>query len=626
MKGRWSGARARVLYFVLAMLVPFVVVGAMNAVAVLNHFYKYGAYLLDSGWLSYIVYRQGLVLFNPRPLGVGNHFFSFHAALVLVAGGLASHLVPLTRVDWYAVFQGLICAPLALVVPLLVPPAQRPRGLFGIVLVMLAALAFALCGQGLACMGYFHWEIFIGAGLCIMLAGLGTGRAWLATAGLGIAIAGREDGGFHAALFLAAALVCDRMGKPFPIPRRGLVALLAAALVSSVLLVLLQRVVFREGSPKLFEREYIGIPAYAHLSVSLLRTRLFRLFDETLFILLPIAATVVIAAIRRDIRYLFGYLATTPWLLLHFFAFSEIKAGLGIYFGFPFLAAMTWVGAYGVARSGGAPLKPLVLFSLVALASSAGARISFGNNYRAQLLSMVELPTDTDVPAVRAFTALLHDDINRSSRWILDPSVAALGIDWYTRATAAQLEQRNSHSDYDGLALFWPTFFAPNNLQVIVDGAFTECWRLPKTKVRFCGRKGVTPPPGFVPAPLFVELLETRAGRNDGHLAESPPTEKPEIAFFGPLIPLVAGQYKASFDIRRKPCPPSADRSVQVEAFRWATQEWFAKGTIGPDDDHLELDFKVTKMPKTENSELRLYTGQCGYIVDNVSITSVFDE
>jgi hypothetical protein len=200
--------RARPLYLVLAGLVPCLVVAWANGVFTYNHFYASGTYLRDAGWFSYIVYRQGLLPSNPPLVEALPHYFSFHLSLIVSLGSLLSYLFPGDRVGWYCVFQALVYAPLGAAVALLARSTVAPLRASSAAALAALGLAFAFNGEALAAMGFPHFEILLSAGICVMIAGLATGRGTTGWIGLALAVATREDGGAHAATFLVAILAC----------------------------------------------------------------------------------------------------------------------------------------------------------------------------------------------------------------------------------------------------------------------------------------------------------------------------------------------------------------------------------------------------------------------------------
>ncbi|HSO35732.1 MAG TPA: hypothetical protein VLT33_24555, partial [Labilithrix sp.] len=362
---------------------PILVVFYANALFIRNHFYVRGAYYHDAGWFSETVFHAGLIPRNPAMAEVMKYYWGWHVTVVVAVGSWLSYLFPGDRVDWYAVFQGLIYAPLALAVPMVVPRAAR-SGAPSALLVAGCSLTFAFCGQVLASMGYPHFEIFASAGLAIMLAGLAMGRERLAWLGLAMAIGTREDCGFHAASFLVAVLAADLFGRPFPIARRRVILMIGVGLASTVVMMVAQKKLF--ASVNAFEMYITGTPPYAHLTGPAVRQRILDFGTKCAFVWMAMLSTVLVAVARRDARYLLGWVVALPWLFLNLTAVQELKAHLSVYTGFPFVGSVFWVFAYGRVEDTKRSWRwPLFAGSFVSLASAAGLLLSFPVPGRATL-------------------------------------------------------------------------------------------------------------------------------------------------------------------------------------------------------------------------------------------------
>src|SRR5262249_34783899 len=138
-------------------------------------------------------------------------------------------------------------------------------------IVAACSLAFALNGEVISNIGYPHFEIFSSAGICIMLAALASARERVAWIGLAMSIATREDGGYHAASFLAAVLACDYLRRPFPVARRRVATMFVVAFAATVLLVIVQKKLF--ATIDAWGIYLVGRPPFAHLSARVLADR-----------------------------------------------------------------------------------------------------------------------------------------------------------------------------------------------------------------------------------------------------------------------------------------------------------------------------------------------------------------
>lgn len=617
--------RTRILYFVLAGLVPSLVVGWANGVFTYNHFYAAGPYIHDAGWFSHTVFRQGLSPSNPPVAEGAAHYFSLHLSLIVALGSALSYLFPGDRVGWYCLFQALIYAPLGAAAGLLIAPQQRPTRALAAAGVGAAALAFAFDGDAWISMGFPHFEVLLSAGICVMLAGLATGRRGLGWIGLAIAVSTREDGGAHAATFLAALLACDLLGRPFPVTRRRLLAMIAVALISTAAMMLVQRTVYH--AVPLFQNEYLGHPAYAHLTSAVLRARSAGLFDKALFVVLPFALTALLAGLDRDGRWMLGWLASLPWFALNFLAHQELKAQFALYTGFPFIASMFWVGAYGRAKYGPSARGRLVYARLLAVSavSTLGAVVSFPLASRLNLASMTA-PFDVDGPAVRSYAQWLRGSTELKGKVLVDPAMAS----WLTESLGGDAvnhgdTNRNDYVRYDAMTFFRFSQLAPFVHNILISGHFTRCGALPRTAIVFCGRNGSTLPPGFLPISSFKHSLFTteHAVRetNDDLVVRATPEQ--QLAVYGPFAILTPGRYRATFGIQLGDCPTVATPHAEVEIF--ARGRVLGTGALQERRGTVTIDFDAPAS-RSEPVELRTFTGACPYTVESVELDRLLSE
>jgi hypothetical protein len=591
----------------MAAVAPALLVFLANYLAVRNHFYVSGPYLLDAGWLSDLVYHNGVFPKNAAVLSRGREFFGDHLAPILSVGSLLSYLYPGDRVDWYCVFQGCIFAPLALVPALTVPRAAR-GSLEQALGVGAVALAFAFSGQVLSCAGYPHFEITVSAGVCVMLAALAAGRVPLAWVGLALAVSGREDGGFHAALLLAAVLACDLTKRPFPVPRRTTLTLLAVALTASIVGGVLQRRVFHGGS--LFTIMYSGDPPYAHMRVpGVWSKRLTAFYETSQFVWWPFLLTGVIAAVKRDARYLLGWLVELPWLLLNFTSTQELKASFDIYTGFPFVMGAAWVGAYPAAtRRADAKRAPLAGLAAVSVASTAGLWAAHPSAFLALIPAMLS-PLPSNPTAIKSFSNTLRRDLGAYGpiamdagmvSWTIENEPRTRTVDPYTMAESAESS-----------TFFWPGPLGPQVFDTIARGRHTRCGRIPRASVYFCTREGRPLPPEFEPRSLLVDslLLAPGSERTPSGTLRLPRGERPEVRAFGPFARLSPGRYQATWDLTLIECAGGGDAPLlAVDAYVHPKVLGFLLVASAAQPVTLSFDLDVA----ATNLELRTWSGRCG--------------
>lgn len=477
-----SSARTRLLLAVIPPLIVFWV----GACFVWNHFLR-GPYLLDSGWYSSIIYQQGLLPDNPRSAHSIREYYGIHFSPLVSVASIVSYALPIGRVPYYCLFQGLIYAPLGAVTGLLARHSGADSTAWGALKVLVAALLFAFNGQAMACLGYPHYEIFLSAGLCILLVGFATGRVALAWLGVAIAACTREDGGLHSTAFCVAGILCSFTGRPFPLQRAALVKMALASGLASFAAFTIQKVGFHSAS--LFRHEYLGDPAYAHLSLEVIRRRLAALPDDANFILLGLAGTTAVAVVARDWRYLLGWVVELPWLFVNFFAAQELKAHFSIYTGFPFVASIFWIGAYGqIGRSILGARRWLGALAIVSAMSTYGLYYSRPVPFR-YLLEFSSTPADIPYGELAEFAWELEQNPDVYGAILADPGITA----WAVRTmpperSVGDVQRVVSPQSFDGIAFFKHGRLAQHIQRFVDKSGFSRCGNIAGTDVFMCVR------------------------------------------------------------------------------------------------------------------------------------------
>lgn len=593
---------------------PVLLVGWANGVFIWNHFYARGAFWYDSGWFSGIVWRAGLFGRNPAsPYTVMPHFWGWHPSLLITAGSLLSYFFPGDRVDWYCVFQAAVFAPLAFAVPILVPKENR-NGLRAALLVAAASIAFSFGGQVVYTMGFPHFEIFASAGISIMLAALAMGRERVVWIGIAIAIATREDGGFHAASLLGAVLLSDFLGRPFPIQRRRIFAMLGVGFGATLVLIVVQKNLF--VTVDAWEIYLAGKPAYAHLTKDLLASRLARISERGGFLWWPFALTSFIAIVRRDARYLLGWLATLPWFVLNICALQEFKGEIAFYTGFPFVAGAFFAAAY--ARAGdrrpvavGWPWPVLVAGTLGAI-SLLG--LYAGDPWLTKLiLADAFVPSAQNTRGVRAFAQELREKKHGLVR--MDRSVTAWAFEaWTMGETLWEPVADNGLNRADGYAFFLDR----DSTNAIVSVPFTNCGRVQRTTFFFCTRSERPLPRNLVPSSPLLALQHMQPGsaRRDGETIVVDPG-LPGIKIYGPYVHLPPGRYAARWSLELRGCSDTATIKVDVARLNIAT---VAEQDVTPLDRNPELAFEVSKETSADLWEWRTHGGACAIVLTDIVV------
>ena len=606
----------------LIAFAPVLVVLYANAMFVRNHFYVRGPYFHDSGWFSQTVFHAGIIPRNPSTSFPMIYYWGWHVTGIVSVGSMLSYAFPGDRVDWYCIFQALIYAPLAFAIPVLVPPEAR-AGWRSALLVAACSLAFVFSGQVVSCMAYPHFEIFASAGIALMLAALAMGRERLAWVGLAMAIGTREDCGFHAASFLVAVLAADVFGRPFPMARRRVLLMAAVGLMATALMIAMQKKLF--VSVDAFKIYITGTPPYAHLTGPALVERVVNFGTKCGFIWLAILATGLVAIVRRDARYLLGWVVTLPWLVLNFTAHQDIKAALTVYTGFPFVGSIFWVAAYArveEARSARRSWRsPLLAGAFVSVASTLGMLVSFPVPTVATLGSAF-LPATRNPEGLRAFARGLRAREYGAVK--VDPSMNSWAVESVTLedlVSAKELE--DGIVTGDGYAFF---FFGAAAIDLLARSPFPKCGHVPETPAFLCTRANGSLPPTVTPSSPLLQLVQL----SPEHVRRADETvvvdARPAagIATFGPYLRLRADAYTVSWDLAFGTCEPGATSpSVHVDVLRDG-KTLLAERDLTPADASAVLAFDVPTSLADKPLEFRTWWGgSCPFVVRGIDVRRV---
>lgn len=614
--------RRRVSLALLTHL-PFAAMAWANVVYVWNHFYWRGPYLHDSGWFSATVYRAGIMPRNPPSVAhTVEYYWGWHPSILVSLGSVLSYVFPGDRVAWYGVFQALVYAPLAFAVPLLASRSGRST-LAGAGLVTASSFAFCFGGQVIAALGYPHFEIFASAGIAIMLAALATGRESIAWLGLAMAIATREDGGLHAASFLFAALVSDVTGRPFPIARRRLLALMATGVGMAALAVGIQKKFFVSADS--WGIYLAGTPPYAHLTRDLLAYRFSALAERAGFVWAPFLGTLIVAAVRRDWRYLLGWGVTVPWFVLNVTARQDVKGELSIYTGFPFVGSAFWLAVY--ARVGDRRMAslgwrlPVVLAGVLPFLGLCGLWRGFPAALPAVARDML-WPRPANYAGIRAFASELRQRSFGEVR--TDPAIASWVVETVRHPDLiTHAEMKNGVHRGDAFA-FW---LGPTDFTTVAASSFTHCGRVPDSSVFFCSRPGGVLPATVIPSsPMLTRLqLDGTHARREGDAIAVDAGRG--LRVWGPLDRIRPGSYVAEWTLSPRGCNPEvADvgaPGIRLDVvMRWG--ERFVEGVNAtPDARAVAIPFVVTPDMRDELWEFRAFAGACSYRIDDLWLRSL---
>lgn len=410
---------------------------------VLNHFYRYGAVLLDTGLLADLAWHHPLTL--PGTWLIGNQsFFTVHIAPIFVLLSALSWLVPVTMAQWFALFTGVAQALPAAAVYWLLVAEYRLRHGWSLAAAALVAIAFSFNGLAIAQVRYPHFEILLAASLMLFLVAWWRERFAAAALFFVLCLMCREDAGFHIAAVLAAAVALRwRDGMTLSAQRPALI-FLTLGLLYSIAAVLLGMAL--APGPSSLARVYFGTPPFAHVTALLLATRAAGLVVARTYIFLPALCAIVWALIARNPYLLVGYIAFIPWTVLHLLAKSDLAGTFSSYYAFPYLIAMFWPLLGWRMRPTGPSWQPLLGFSVMILASFTALSVQHNPSHVPLFAGFLDPPSFAEQARIERAMAAIADRGASLGRVVAGDSVAALRPETF-RADETLWGGPQSHAD-----------------------------------------------------------------------------------------------------------------------------------------------------------------------------------
>lgn len=332
----WSKRHALAL---VAGLTVFTIPFLAYANFVLNHFYHFGAVLLDTGLLADLAWHKPFWLPTPPIVG-GQSFYAIHVSPLLTLLSTLSWAVPVGMPQWFAIFSGIAHALAGIAVFLALRCVVGLRDGTGLAVSTSLAVLFAFNGLAMAQVRYPHFEILIVSAMMLFLTAWRLGRTRLAVAALAMALICREDAGLHVTAFLVVVMVLDRWrGVVRPDGHRTMV-FAVVAFAYSIAALAMSHALFPGSSS--FVRVYLGNPPLHGLTPSLLATRVASIMVGRAYIVLPAVLAIVWAVAARNPYIVAGYIACAPWGAVNVLAQSPLAGLLDSYYAFPFMVAAFW--------------------------------------------------------------------------------------------------------------------------------------------------------------------------------------------------------------------------------------------------------------------------------------------
>ncbi len=308
----------------------------------LNRFYEVGAGD-DSGWFAWLASNaHDWPMANPSI--IGGNFLSVHMSPIFFVTTYL--LFPLSEFPVAVRF----CLFISLWAPLLWLALFLFLDRFTTTITFrqrcVASVFLTFNGLMLSMLGFPHIEMLIPAlGLLSIAVCLRaeTTYAWAAGGAIAvIALAVREDAGFHLCLVLLAMVLASIWARA-PRTTYRLLALGAFFMAGSFLALLVQRWAV-PGSGQQLGNVYLGNPLFAHVSAASVVRRLVYWFTRREYIFLPLAA-LVISANRSELggpRLFLGLAVSLPWLALSLVAAEKQAGDLWSYYSFPLMFMLLW--------------------------------------------------------------------------------------------------------------------------------------------------------------------------------------------------------------------------------------------------------------------------------------------
>jgi hypothetical protein len=401
---------------------------------VLYHFYGRGSFVLDSGLQAFLLSHGGWRLPYPAALGGGLYWRS-HVAPVFVLLWLLRHALPLSDVQFFAAFIGVAQALPAIGVFWALRTGIGGRGALATAAAALLAMLFSFNGLALAIARYPHFEILLAGSVICFAVALAQRRLVAAGLFFALALATREDAGFHlfALLFVLVAL-----NRWYGIPWRDQRAELwfaALGLGYSLAVVAVQTAL--ASGPSALALTYTGEPPFATLTVAKVATRLVGLLAFRSYLVLPAAVATIWALRARNPYILVGYAAFVPWFLLQIVARSDIAGTLSGYYAFPFMIASFWplIGAmYRRRDPASRPAATMAAFAAMTAASFVGLAHQYNPGRLDLPAAFLSPPSLARQAATDRAVASLVRSRPLLGRLVVDTSVVALAPDDFARS------------------------------------------------------------------------------------------------------------------------------------------------------------------------------------------------
>jgi hypothetical protein len=343
-----------------------------NITTVLNNAYSWGSTFYDSAIFQTVIWRSGLSLKLPASFG-GMSFLHTHISPINYLPNALSYLMPIDRMTYYGLTYGIIDGLLLLAV------FNILHQLFGARVIPAAAgtILFYFSGQITVAQFEPHQETASALFTLGFFISWARDRWRCAVAMLLLNATVREDCGALLAFPLFLLALHSWWSERRTGVTRDTIRLFALALISTVLSV--ATIAFKREYFHLFDvMSAVYYPpwpnSFAHLSGPLIMARVKSVILIAQYIWLPGVLLCVGAALLRDLRLTFAFVAYLPFWIFNFFSILDMNATLDSYKSFPFVLMLVWPAILAVRASAHRRRALALLQVAVLLAASFGWR------------------------------------------------------------------------------------------------------------------------------------------------------------------------------------------------------------------------------------------------------------
>lgn len=353
-------------------VVCFFVCASLVSDYTLNHFYRTGAYLGDSGEFAYLASFSTTWPIWKLPIWHGQRFhtsvFSIHVMPIFyVTSALHQTLLFIPAAAYFSLLQGLWTGLLGLAV--FVAYARSHN----LLLRVITALATAFCGPVLSTIGFPHVEIAIPALLLLFLALRSSGYRAGSYFSLGLCLLVREDAGLHAGAVLILLALAQRLSGVSWQSVRETELIVCVCLAYSFSALAFQHFFYPAPLSSL-QHVYLGDPIWSRLTWPLVRQRLFLFLTEKAYATWPVVFLLLIAILRRNVILAAGPICVLPWMFMSITAAQDNPSVMSDYYSFPLIIAIAWPSIAFALNKTSASLQ------LITSVLSIGLFVSLGGN------------------------------------------------------------------------------------------------------------------------------------------------------------------------------------------------------------------------------------------------------